>query len=102
MQRLKFLCTTHLPSFYPIACNTLGAKWLSDRVLDSRPKGRGFEPHRRHHVVILSKNINPSFVLVQHRKTRPFMTEGLLMGRKESNQSNKSCSIPAIHMYSQS
>ena len=23
----------------------LGAQWLSDRVLDSRPKGRGFEPH---------------------------------------------------------
>ena len=24
----------------------LGAQWLSGRVLDSRPKGRGFEPHR--------------------------------------------------------
>ena len=22
-----------------------GAQWLSGRVLDSRPKGRGFEPH---------------------------------------------------------
>ena len=32
--------------------------------LDSRPKGRGFEPHRRHCVVSLSKNINPSLVLV--------------------------------------
>ena len=28
---------------------------LSGRVLDSRPKGRGFEPHRRHCVVSLSK-----------------------------------------------
>ena len=66
-----------------------GAQWLSGRVLDSRPKGRGFEPHRRHCVVSLSKNINPSLVLVQPRKTRPFITEILLMGRKESNQTNK-------------
>ena len=36
-------------------------EWLSGRVLDSRPKGRGLEPHRRHCVVTLSKNINPSF-----------------------------------------
>ena len=40
-------------------------------------------------VVSLSKNINPSLVLVQPRKTRPFITERLLMGRKESNQTNK-------------
>ena len=32
-----------------------GAQWLSGRVLDSRPKGRGFEPHRRHCLVSLSK-----------------------------------------------
>ena len=48
-----------------------------------------FEPHRCHCVVSLSKNINPSLVLVQPRKTRPFITERLLMGRKESNQTNK-------------
>ena len=58
-------------------------------MLDSRPKGLGFEPHRRHCVVSLSKNIHPSLVLVQRRKTRPFITERLLMGRKESNQTNK-------------
>ena len=63
-----------------------GAQWLSGRVLDSRQKGRGFEPHRRHCVVSLSKNIHPSLVLVHPRKTRPFITERLLMGRKESNQ----------------
>ena len=67
-----------------------GAQWLSGRVLDSRPKGRGFEPHRRYCVVSLSKNINPSLVLVQPRKSRPYITERLLMGRKESNQTNKS------------
>ena len=37
-------------------------------------------------VLSLSKNINPSLVLVQPRKTRPFITERLLMGRKGSNQ----------------
>ena len=31
----------------------------------------------------------PSLVLVQSRKTRPCITERLLMGRKESNQTNK-------------
>ena len=66
-----------------------GAQWLNGRALDSRPKGSGFEPHRRHCVVSLSKNINPSLVLVQPRKIRPFITERLLMGRKESNQTNK-------------
>ena len=50
---------------------TLGAQWLNGRALDSRPKGRGFESQRRHCVVSLSKNINPSLVLVQPRKTRP-------------------------------
>ena len=70
----------------------MGAQWLSGRVLDSRPRGRGLEPHWRHCVVSLSKNINPSLVLVQPRKTCPYITERLLMGRKESNQtkSNKS------------
>ena len=67
----------------------LGAQWLSGRVLDSRPTGRGFEPHRLHCVVSLSKSIYPSLVLVQPRKTRPFITERLLMGRKELNQTNK-------------
>ena len=33
-----------------------GAQWLSGRVLDSRPKGRGFEPHRRHCVVLLEQD----------------------------------------------
>ena len=31
---------------------------------------------------VLSKNINPSLVLVQPRKPRPFITERLLMGCK--------------------
>ena len=76
----------------------LGVQWLSGRVLDSRPKGHWFEPHRRHSIVSLSKNINPSLVLVQPRKSlvlvqprksHPFITERLLIGRKESNQTNQ-------------
>ena len=33
-----------------------GAQWLSGRVLDSRPKGRGFQPHRRQCVVVLEQD----------------------------------------------
>ena len=66
--------------------HTLGAQWLSGRVLDSRPRGRWLEPHQRHCVVSLSKNINHSLERIQHRKTSPFITERLLMGRKESNK----------------
>ena len=66
-----------------------GVQWLSGRVLDSKPRGPGLEPHRHHCLVSLSKNINPSLALVQPRKTRPFITERLLMGRKESNQTNQ-------------
>ena len=47
------------------------------------------QPQTRHCVVSLSKNINPSLVLVQLRKTHPFIAERLLMGHKESNQTNK-------------
>ena len=65
-----------------------GAQWLSGRVLDWRPRGRGFEPHLRHCDVVLEQDTF-SLVLVQPRKTRPCLTERLLMGRKESNQTNK-------------
>ena len=63
---------------------------LSGRVLDSRPWGRGFGPHRRHCVVVLKQdafNI-PNLVLVQPRKTHPCLTKRLLMGRKESNKTS--------------
>ena len=55
------------------------AQWPSGRVFDSRPRGSEFEPYRRHCVVSLRKDINPSLVLIQTRKTRPFITERLLM-----------------------
>ena len=40
-----------------------GAQWLSDRVLDSRPRGRGFEPHRRHCVVVIEQD---TFILAKY------------------------------------
>ena len=33
-----------------------GGQWLSGRVLDSRQRGRGFEPHGRHCVVVLEQD----------------------------------------------
>ena len=39
-----------------LQCNVEGAQLLSGRVLDSRPKGRGFEPHRRHCIVVLEQD----------------------------------------------
>ena len=57
----------------------MGVQWLLGKVLDLRPKGRGFEPHRFHCIVSLSKNINPSLVLFQPRKTCAYITERLLM-----------------------
>ena len=33
-----------------------GAQWLSGRVLDLKPKGHGFEPDRRHCVVVLEQD----------------------------------------------
>ena len=34
----------------------MGAQWLSGRVLDSRLRGRGFEPHLRSCVVVLEQD----------------------------------------------
>ena len=60
----------------------------SGSVVECLTRDRGFEPHRCRCAVSLSKNINPSIELVQPRKTRPFISKRLLMGRKESKQTN--------------
>ena len=36
--------------------NVEGAQWLSGRVLDSRLRGRRFQPHRPHCVVVLEQD----------------------------------------------
>ena len=72
-------------------------------MLNSRPKGCWFEPHWHQCIVSLRKNINPSLVLVQPRKTRPYITERLLMGRKESNkQTNKTKLLFSIGFFNES
>ena len=38
----------------------MGAQWLSGKVLDSRPKGRGFEPQQHHCIVVYEQD---SFIL---------------------------------------
>ena len=68
-------------------------------VLDSRPRGGRFKPHQCHSIVSLNKNIIPSIVLVQPKKTHPFITEGLLMGRKESNQTNKIMAMDQVRVF---
>ena len=67
-----------------------GGGGVESAVVECLTQDRGceVEPHCRHCFVSLSKSINPSLVLVQPRKTCPFITERLLMGRKESNQTN--------------
>ena len=42
-------------NFISLNKSSLGVQWLSGRVLDLRPRGRGFLPHQRHCVVSLSK-----------------------------------------------
>ena len=55
-------------------------------MLDSRPRGRGFEPHWCQCVVVLEQD---TYILVQPRKTRPCLTERLLMGRKNQIKQTK-------------
>ena len=43
-------------SYMNIHARLQGAQWLIGRVLDSRPRGRGFEPHRRHCLVVLEQD----------------------------------------------
>ena len=41
---------------WPFYIGFTGEQWLSGRVLDPRPKGRGLEPHRRHCIVVLEQD----------------------------------------------
>ena len=51
VQKLNSLQVNHSICIYDT-----GAQWLSGRVLDSRPRRRGFEPHRPHCVVVLEQD----------------------------------------------
>ena len=54
------MCTYHYLIFLT---RFWGMQWLSGRVLDSRPRGREFEPHRRHCVVFLEQDL---FILASY------------------------------------
>ena len=68
-------------------------------MLHLRPRDRGFKPHRLHCVVSLSKTHLSLLCshLVQPKKTHPDITEKLLTGTQESNQTNK---LPPIQPFS--
>ena len=75
-----------------------GVQWLSGRVLDRRRGSRVLASQVSLHCV-LEQDINPSLVLVQPRKTCPYITERLLMGLKESNKTTSVGSdISVFHM----
>ena len=63
------------------------SRWRSGRASDSESRGPGFEPHKRHRVVSLSKAHLLPTVLVKPRKRwlRPDMTEKLLTGTLSLN-----------------
>ena len=46
----------NIHTFVLVWISTVGAQWLSGRVLESRPRGRGFEPYRRHSIVVLEQD----------------------------------------------
>ena len=57
MEKLSFSMKLFFVHFYGQSfIKTEGALWLNGRVLDSRPKGRGFEPHWRNCVVVLEQD----------------------------------------------
>ena len=49
----SFKCHMVFTTYIHTRFESVGAQWLSGRVLDSRPRGHGFEPHLRHCVVVL-------------------------------------------------
>ena len=91
---VSFILLNYLSSISTLTLNIIatsstqtGAQWLSAWLETKGPRDRASQaslpcgPWARH--------IYPSLVLLQPRKTRPCLTERLLMGRKESNQTNK-------------
>ena len=62
----------------------MGAQWLNGGVLGLRLKGWGSSLTGVTALCHWARHINPSLVLVQPRKTRPYITERLLMEHKNN------------------
>ena len=63
---LQACCRKHMYIFVALKQILLvgkGVQWLNGRVLDSRPKGCGFEPHPHHCVVVLEQD---TFILAKY------------------------------------
>ena len=68
--------------------NMEGVQWLSGRVLETEgPRVRASPASLR--CVLEQDTLILALVLVQPKKTHPYITESLLMGCNESNQTNK-------------
>ena len=78
----------------------MGEQWLSGRVLDSRPRDRGFEP-RRCHCVVFSGQTHLSLLSTGlTRKTRPEITEKVDCGIIESGKQTMTADATALrHMH---
>ena len=88
---------THL-FFYLALFNTISTSYFqliwerSDSVVECMTRDREAGGSSLTGVTVmlsLSEHVYPSLVLVQPRKTRPYITDRLLMGHKELNQTNK-------------
>ena len=81
-----------LDSIYHMTNTLISHFWRRERsgsVIECLTRDRGAAGSSLTGITVLcpwARHINPSLVLVQPRKTRPFITEILLMGRKESNK----------------
>ena len=62
----------------------MGAQWLNGKVLGLRLKSWGSSLTGITALWHWARHINPSLVLIQPRKTRPYITERLLMEHKKN------------------
>ena len=94
---IKNIITDHyykatLASGQYILPRTWSIRERSGSVVECLTRNRGAASSSLTSVTALcpwARHIYPSLVLVQPRRTRPYITERLLMGRKESNQTNQ-------------
>ena len=65
MKLLAFIFEQPSYLYVGLVQHMLGAQWLSGRVIDSRPRGCGFNPRRCHCVLVFEQDtFYPSLVLV--------------------------------------
>ena len=81
-----------ITSFLGILKKRLTSTWSWKRECLTRDRvAAGSSPTGDIALCPKARRIYPSLVLVHPRKTRPYITERLLMGRNESNQTSTSC-----------